>query len=39
VNELLSCHNIRFADASLCKIHDTTAGNTENAKSGTKVFV
>jgi hypothetical protein len=33
------CRNVRFANASICKICDNTAGITESAKSGTKVFV
>jgi hypothetical protein len=31
--------NVRYAHASICKICDNTAGITENAKLGTKVFV
>ena len=33
------CRNGRFAYASIWKIRDNTVGITENAKSGTKVFV
>jgi len=33
------CLNVRFAHAGVCKICNNTGGITENAKSGTKVFV
>ena len=40
VNEIVDiCHNVRFADISICAICDSVDRIKESAKSGTKAFV